>query len=279
MSDISRLNARFGREEYQPLTVEREKELGEQLRIALELNDEKALAKIKEELILRHMRLVVHIGKKFAKNLDWEEIVAAGSLALTHCVDRWHPDKGQMYPWAERWITTGIMRATDNSRTIRIPQGVAYKAGLIQKKIAILEAELGRTLTQEEKKEVIGSDESFETLAQVSKSLDEGYENESDKGYMPSTIGNTIEQENADPAEIYEHKEMIQAVRTAIKELNEIEQEVIMVRFGIGEIRRMTLAQLGEKYGMTGEAMRRVESTALAKLRHPALQNPIDLEN
>jgi DNA-directed RNA polymerase sigma subunit (sigma70/sigma32) len=40
----------------------------------------------------------------------------------------------------------------------------------------------------------------------------------------------------------------------------------------------MTLAQLGERHGVTGEAMRRIEATALAKLRHPALINPIAME-
>jgi RNA polymerase sigma factor (sigma-70 family) len=215
-------------------------------------------------LIMRHMRLVIHIGRKFSKNLEWEEIVGAGSLALTHCVSRWHPDKGQMYPWAERWITTGIMRACDANRTIRIPQGVAYKAGLAKKNIAALESELGRSLTKEEKEEVTKGVVGFESLPQVSSDLSE-YEN-------------TIEEENNDPAELYERKEVVDTIRKAISELTELEQEVVMIRFGIGGIERMTLTQLGEKHGMTGEAMRRVETTALAKLRHPALINPIDLE-
>jgi RNA polymerase sigma factor (sigma-70 family) len=274
MSDITNITGRFGKKENESLSQEREKELGEQFRLALENNDEKALEKIREELILRHMRLVLHIGKKFIKNLEWEEIIGAGSLALTHCVSRWHPDKGQMYPWAERWITTGIMRAVDANRTIRIPQGVAYKAGLVKKNINILESELGRTLTKEEKEEVANGVVGFESLPQVAKSLDDKFEESALDSYS-----STMEQENADPAEIYEKKEVVETILEAISELNDVEQEVIMVRFGIKDLDRLTLTQLGEKYGMTGEAMRRVESTALAKLRHPALKNPLDLEN
>jgi RNA polymerase primary sigma factor len=279
MSEVTRLSSRFGTKQCEPLTAEREIELGDQLRIALAEEDDQAISRIREELIMRHMRLIVHIGKGFTKAMDWDEIVSAGSLALTQAVHRWHPDRGQMYPWAERWITTGLTRTSDASRTIRIPQGVAYKAGLVNKRINAIESELGRTLTAEEKAEVIGSDPTFENLPSVSDSLDREIGDRASAGEAGRrTLGDSIVDVESDPALLVEKASMIEAVRTAILELTEIEREVVMIRFGIDDRDRLTLAQLGEMNGVTGEAMRRIEATALAKLRHPALLNPIPVE-
>jgi RNA polymerase sigma factor (sigma-70 family) len=249
------------------------------MRIALEEDDELAISRIREELIMRHLRLVLHIGKKFKTALEWDEVVAVGSLALTHAAGRWHPDKGQMYPWAERWITTGLTRAVDASRSIRIPQGVAYKAALVNKRLNQAESELGRPLTAEEKAELTGTDLTFDDLPQMSRSLDEPsnrFSSYAGEG-ATRTLGEELEEEGSDPAEIVERDQTIEAVRTALEELTELEKEIIMSRFGIDDEKRETLAQLGEKHGVTGEAMRRVEATALAKLRHPAMLNPIEV--
>lgn len=278
-SSIGSLTAHLSRPECEPLTPERETELGEQMRIALMEDDEQGINRIREELILRHLRLVVHIGKKFKTVLEWDEIVAVGSLALTQAANRWHPDKGQMYPWGERWITTGLTRAVDASRAIRIPQGVAYKAALVNKRLNEAESSLGRPLTASEKAKLVGTDQTFEDLPQMGQSLDEP--SKSFSAYAvngaPRTLGEELEDEGSDPAEIVEREQTINAVRTALDELTHLEKEIIMSRFGINDEKRQTLAQLGEKHGVTGEAMRRVEATALAKLRHPAVLNPIEV--
>jgi len=209
--------------------------------------------------------------------LDREEILSVGSLSLTQAASRWHPDRGQMYPWAERWITTGLTRAVDASRTIRIPQGVAYKAALAQKRLNEAESRLGRPLTASEKAEVVGKDQTFDKMPQTTHSLDERFGKGSYAGDgAPRTLGEDIEEEGSDPAEIIENEMMVDAVHQALEELTDLEKEIIKCRFGIHEEKRLTLAQLGEKHGVTGEAMRRVEATALAKLRHPALRNPIE---
>jgi RNA polymerase sigma factor (sigma-70 family) len=278
----SKMLARLAREEHEPLTPDLEAELGDKLRIAIEDSDEIAEKRIREELIFRHMRLVVHIGKRYTKIFenDWDEIMASGNLALTQAMMRWHPDKGQAYPWAERWITTGLNKAADAQRTIRIPNGVAYKAGKAQKQINDLEAVLARPLTEQERADVMGTTIGFEDLPLVTDSLDReiGRESASATGGETRTLGESIEDEGADPADQVELSAMIASVRKAIEELNEIEKEVIMIRFGIDNRKRMTLAELGEIHGVTGEAMRRIETAALAKLRHPALKHPIDQE-
>lgn len=268
------LNKLLASEQCNPLTPERELELGEQYKIALEENDLDAISKIKNELIMRHLRMILYIGKGYKHILDRDEIISVGSLALTHCVTNWNPDKGQMYGWAERWITTALTRAADATRSIRIPQGVAYKAGLIQKQINMMQDELGRELTKEEKEAIADGTQTFDSLPIVSDSLDRSVKFDSGSDFK--TLGDTIEDIDSDPSEIVEKNEKLIGIKLAIEELTDMEQRVIKCRFGIDNEHRLTLAQLGEKYGVTGEAMRRIEATALAKLRHPSIKNPLE---
>jgi RNA polymerase primary sigma factor len=66
---------------------------------------------------------------------------------------------------------------------------------------------------------------------------------------------------------------LAESLHRAISELAPIEQEVIKARFGLDNVDKATLAELGDRYGVTGEAMRRLEATAISKLRHPSLIN------
>ena len=257
-----------------PLTSEREKELAEQLRIALDEGDEVSLNKIREEIIMRHLRLILFIGKGYQHSLDREDIISVGALALTQAANNWNPDKGLIYGWAERWITTALTRASDASRSIRIPQNVAYQAGLVQKKINQIENELGRDLTQKEKDEIAGGTQTFENLPAVKDSLDRPILTANDNGYR--TFGDTIQDDDSNPETIAELADTVSGIRSALDELTDMERKIIKCRFGIDNEHRLTLAQLGEKYEVSGEAMRRIEATALSKLRHPAIKNPLE---
>jgi RNA polymerase primary sigma factor len=66
---------------------------------------------------------------------------------------------------------------------------------------------------------------------------------------------------------------LAESLHKALLELNPIEQDVIRARFGLDDGEKVTLAELGDRYGVTGEAMRRLEATAISKLRHPSLVN------
>ncbi len=56
--------------------------------------------------------------------------------------------------------------------------------------------------------------------------------------------------------------------------MSEREAGVIAMRFGItdevGTGVRLTLDQIGEKYGVTRERIRQIESNTIEKLRHPS---------
>jgi RNA polymerase primary sigma factor len=60
-----------------------------------------------------------------------------------------------------------------------------------------------------------------------------------------------------------------QAARV-LKTLSPREEEVLKMRFGIGDGSEHTLEEVGKKFAVTRERIRQIESKALRKLRHPS---------
>lgn len=269
------LSQRLGEDQFAPLTIETERELADRLRKARTKKQRQA---VRDELIMAHVRLVVYIGKGYENRLPHDEIMSIGLLALTQAAERWDPDKGSIYQWARRWITTALTKAVDASRPIRVPEAVANEAALIALRIAEIEATLGRRLTQSERAEVVGNRPTFDTLPTVAKSLDAPLDEtyEANDPTRATSLDETIEDEDAlDPEDYAVNNDRANRLAQALQELDEIEREIVMIRFGFGDGERATLAVLGKRYGMSAEAMRRIEMSALAKLRHPAM--PVDL--
>lgn len=64
--------------------------------------------------------------------------------------------------------------------------------------------------------------------------------------------------------------EFRQALMQALLTLTAREERVLRMRFGINIPDAMTLDEVGEKFGVTGETIRKIEARALRKLKHPA---------
>ena len=62
---------------------------------------------------------------------------------------------------------------------------------------------------------------------------------------------------------------LTEAVEEALGELNDREQEVVRLRFGLDDGQVRTLEEVGKEFGVTRERIRQIESKTLAKLRHP----------
>ena len=62
---------------------------------------------------------------------------------------------------------------------------------------------------------------------------------------------------------------LVDALRQALAELSDREQEMLAMRFGLADGQRRTLEDVGAEFGVTRERVRQIEAKTLAKLRHP----------
>lgn len=265
------LSSKLGDERFAPLTSDDVRRIGDGLLAARAAGDERAERRLRDELVERHLRLIVALGKGYSHRLAAEDIFAVGSLALMEAMSRWDPTPGGMspYQWARRYVLTALNKAVDADRTIRIPEQVAYRAAINTKLIKERENALGRSLTDEEVVALTGGGVRLEDLPLADRSLSSPLD-----GYATTGEGLTVEEVTADQSataeDIVEREDLYARVRAALSTLTEEERIVMRHRFGLDDCDGLTLAELGALLGTSGEAIRRLEASALAKLTHPA---------
>jgi RNA polymerase primary sigma factor len=87
-----------------------------------------------------------------------------------------------------------------------------------------------------------------------------------------SLLGDFIEDASmGGPDDAAARKMLSEAVETVLEELNEREQEIVRLRFGLNGARSKTLEEVGREFGVTRERIRQIEAKTLSKLRQPKL--------
>ena len=86
-----------------------------------------------------------------------------------------------------------------------------------------------------------------------------------------SLLGDFIEdpQRRSRPPTAAARALLTEAIEEALEELNDREQQVVRLRFGLDDGQIRTLEEVGKEFGVTRERIRQIESKTLAKLRHP----------
>jgi RNA polymerase primary sigma factor len=86
-----------------------------------------------------------------------------------------------------------------------------------------------------------------------------------------SHLGDFIEDKNAvNPQDAILSSNLAENTRKILSTLSPREEQVLKMRFGIGEKANHTLEEVGQDFAVTRERIRQIESKALRKLRHPS---------
>ncbi len=239
-----------------------------QLALRMEMGEKSA----KGRLIEANLRLVVSIAKRYVgRGMQLLDLIQEGNMGLIKAIEKFDYRKGfKLSTYATWWIRQAITRAiADQARTIRIPVHMVETINKLIRTSRHLVQELGREPTPEEVGEEMGitPDKVREILkiAQEPVSLETPIGEEED-----SHLGDFIEDEEAPaPVEAASFLLLKEQIEEVLDTLNEREQRVLKLRFGLDDGKARTLEEVGREFGVTRERIRQIEAKALRKLRHP----------
>ena len=246
------------------LTAEEEVVLAKRM----EMGDKEA----KQRLIESNLRLVVSIAKRYVgRGMLFLDLIQEGNMGLIKAVEKFDYRKGyKLSTYATWWIRQAITRSiADQARTIRIPVHMVETINKLVRTSRQLLQELGREPTAEEIAGEMGLTpervREIQKIAQEPVSLETPIGEEED-----SHLGDFIEDVDAlAPAEAASFMLLKEQIEEVLDTLNEREQRVLRLRFGLDDGKARTLEEVGREFGVTRERIRQIEAKALRKLRHP----------
>ena len=252
------------------LEREYEVELGRRWR---DENDQTAV----NELVESHVRLVVRIASGFrGYGLPVNDLIQEGNLGLLQAAKRFDPEREVRFStYASWWILAGIQEyIVRNSSIIRIGTTPAQKSLFfnLRKLRARIAGNLEGLMTNDER-EIIAKELKV-PLAAVERM--EAHFSAPDRS-LNASIGDDdgdrlqdfLADDRPNPEEnvIETHDSAVRAswLHDAMDGLSERERDIIQLRFFDDE--KITLAEIGQSYGVTKERIRQIEGRALKKLK------------
>ena len=231
--------------------------------------------KARDRIIECNLKLVANIAKKYlnrANNFNgffsYLDIIQEGNLGLFKAIEKFDETKGYKFStYATWWIRQAIEREmSEKERTIRIPAHRKEEISKVRKYVEKYSKQFGYDPSYKECASELEMDEEHvkklmelnDPIISLNATIGEEDENSlmdfisSEENIFETVINETVT------------KEMMDLIKDV---LNEKEYAVLALRYGAFDGRIYTLEEVGQKFNVTRERIRQIESKALKKVR------------
>ncbi len=233
----------------------------------------------REKMINSNLRLVVSIAKGYKKtNIEFEDLIFEGNIGLVRAVDKFNPDLGVRFStYATYWIKQKILRYIySNNSLLSISSSQLEKIIKFNEELKKLKKENNKEYSVNELSKLLSLDEitvsEYLRYSNFVLSLDQPI-GEDDS----VTFGELIEDDTQNIDMEVDKKLLVDDISKIMELLNDKEREILNLRYGLTteNNRVYTLDDVAKLLHVTREYVRKIENSALHKLRNNALKNGI----
>jgi RNA polymerase primary sigma factor len=246
--------------QYPRLTPEEERELAQRCAAG----DEEAIRK----MVNSNLRLVVSVAREYAgRGVPLLDLIQEGSIGLLAAAKKFdYTLDFRFSTYATKWIRQGVSRYLSGHGTIRVPVHTAERIRKINAARASLLVELEEEPTIEQIAEKCGIPAA--KVEQLMSLLPQTCSLDAQIGDEDGTLSQLLENIHAEqPYEKVVREELNQTMETLMASLNERQQQILQLRFGMADGVCYSLEQTGKKLGISKERARQVEKQAIEKLQ------------
>ena len=226
----------------------------------------------KKQLIQANLKLVIAVAKKaiHMSNLPMVDLIQEGNLGLMIAAEKFNWKLGYKFStYASWWIKQSMFKAiSEQGHCMKIPVYIQETLSKFSKIKSDMEKQYNCQVNTKDVAEKMNiSAEKIDTyLSAYSKSvsLEGGFENNDGK---ETSLAEILADEKASVHSSVEYEGLKNDIEMVVSTLKEREQDVVRMRYGLGNVAKKTLEEIGNIYGVTKECIRQTELRALKKMK------------
>lgn len=229
----------------------------------------------KKQLVQANLKLVITIAKKaiHMSSLPMVDLIQEGNLGLMIAAEKFNWKLGYKFStYASWWIKQSMFKAiSEQGHCMKIPVYIQETLSKFSKVKSEMEKQYNCQVNTKDvaQKMNISADKIDSYLSAYSKSvsLEGGFENNDGK---ETSLAEILADEKASVHSSVEFEGLKKDIEMVVSTLKEREQEVVRMRYGLGNVAKKTLEEIGNIYGVTKECIRQTELRALKKMKAQA---------